>query len=145
MFQRATAPSADRIRPRSVPVRRAVLGGLMVLTLVAAGCGDDAQDTADSIQDSVGSAANTALARTQAETLRATIKAKGDGNADKYLSVTMLTEAIKDLPGNTKVNGIADTNGDGKDDDGKMEVVVNDATVCVSITGTNTEVDDGAC
>lgn len=111
MFQRATAPSADRIRPRTVPVRRALLGGLMALTLVAAGCGDDAQDTADSIKDSVGSTANTALARTQAETLRATIKAKGDANAD----------------------------------DGKMEVVVNNATVCVSITGTNTTVNDGAC
>jgi hypothetical protein len=130
-------------RPRRT--RTALLGGALAVTLLFAACGDDAKDTADSIKDQVGSAANTALARTQAETLRASIKAKGDGNADKYLSIAMLTEAAKSLPGNTTVNGITDANGDGKDDDGKMEVVVNDATVCVKISGTNTEVDDGAC
>ena len=145
MFQHATARSDDRIRPRALSARGALLGALLALTLLAAACGDDSKTATDAIKDSVGSAANTALARTQAETLRASIKAKGDNNADKYLSVTMLTEAIKDLPGNTTVNGLADANGDGKDDDGKMEVVVNDATVCVSISGTNTTVDDGKC
>ncbi len=115
------------------------VGALMLVS-----CGDDAPD-AGQIADQAGDLASQSAVRVQAETLRGVIKERGDGDAAKYRSISMLSGAVDDLPGDTTVSGLDDRDGDGQDDDGKLELVINGERACVAIEGTNTTVTSGAC
>lgn len=114
---------------------RGALAAVAVAAMITAACGDDSD---------AGGVADQALARGQAEILRGIIKTRAGDNSSEY-TVATLNAAIKDLPGNTTVNGLTDTNNDGKDDDGALEVVVENQRACLKISGTNTTVSNGSC
>jgi hypothetical protein len=114
-----------------------------------AACGDDsgksATDQIKSAASDVKESANQAAARALAESYRAALKAKGPGQPLR--TITLLNDVKGTLPGNPDISGIADGNGDGQDDDGKVEATVNDGHACVTIpaTGDLVDVNGGAC
>jgi hypothetical protein len=120
-------------------VRRAIVALAMAAAVMTA-CGDDSGVT-DTARDAVDSAG----ARAQAEVLRGLLKQRAGDDAAKYRSIAVLQEAVADLPGDTKVSGISDGDGDGLDDDGKLVVEMNGARTCFRVEGTNTTVGDDAC
>jgi hypothetical protein len=54
--------------------------------------------------------------------------------------VSVLREAADDVPGDPDVTGIEDGDGDGRDDDGKVELATGDQRACLTVAG-NGEVD----
>lgn len=116
---------------------------LATAILLLGACGDD-EDVDDARQDAEG-LVNQSAVRVQAEAFRGLLKTKGDGDAVKYVSMTVLQDALDDLPGDVTSSGLADTNNDGRDDDGRVQLEVNGEKACVSITGTDTTVSNGAC
>lgn len=132
---------------RDVPSRRSTRAGLFAalaaVALVLPACGDDSD--AGSVVDRAGDAVSQTAARAQAEALRGLLKTRADDDATRYRTVTVLNEAIKDLPGDTTVTGVADTDGDGLDDDGRVQVTMNGESACLAVSGTNTTVTNGAC
>jgi hypothetical protein len=106
-----------------------------VALLAGAGCGDDDKDDEpfEHLADSAG-------ARGVAEALRVSLGAQ-DLNEDQHVDdVAVIREAVDDLPGDPEVAGVEDGDGDGRDDDGKIEVRVNDEVACVTVHD-NGEVD----
>jgi hypothetical protein len=107
------------------------------LALGLAACDDDdrdelADDARDAIED-VEDAAGEASARGVAESLRGVILADDlDGGASRR-DVDVLEESVDDLPGEPEVTGIDDGDGDGRDDDGVVEVHVGDQRACLVI------------
>jgi hypothetical protein len=128
-----------------IPLR--TLSLCLTIGLTVAACGDDggASSTANSLKDQATGAINQGAARVQAEALRALIKEKADNKSDQYTSMTVLEKAIDALPGDPTVVGLTDANGDGKDDDGKLEVQMNGEKACVSISGKDINVDNNSC
>ena len=57
----------------------------------------------------------------------------------------MLQEAADGLPGDPTVEGIADTNGDGFDDDGRVEVRVEQERSCLTLPASGDDIDVGDC
>lgn len=107
----------------------------------------NAGSTVSSVQEEAADEVGEAGARAAAEAYRTALKVD-DGGDDKGLrSVDVLQENSKDLPGDPEVLRIADDDGDGLDDDGKVEVKVSDKVACVTVPETGKEVDvaDGAC
>jgi hypothetical protein len=115
----------------------------------AVGCSDDSGDSAlDQARDvasDVKENANDTAARAVAEAYRAALKAKGGGQSLR--TVTLLNEAADTLPGSPDISGITDSDGDGLDDDGKVQVKVNSGQACVTVpaTGDLVDVNGGAC
>jgi hypothetical protein len=114
-------------------------------------CSDETKskvkDAAKSAREDAANAAGTAAAYTEAQALRAALKAKDLKQGQTERDVSVLNQVVRDLPGDPKVTGIKDGNGDGKDDDGKVEVHVGDQAACLTISadGKDTNVDKGAC
>ena len=106
---------------------------------------DKAGDAVDSAKDDAAKAADTVQARTTAEALRASLKGNDTANKEGIRSVKAIQQAAEDLPGDPKVTGIED--GDGLDDDGKVQVTKDGKDACLSLpeTGEDTTVDDGPC
>jgi hypothetical protein len=122
---------------RSRTVQR--IGTLLIAGLLLFGfaaCGDskdDVDDAVDSAREKAEDVAGAVTARTAAEAVRAALQAEDLAPNQTVRDVTVLQEAVKDIPGDPKVTGIDDADGDGKDDDGKVQVVVGDQTACVAV------------
>ncbi len=87
-------------------------------------------------------AAQKAGARATAEGFRVSIKAQDtDDDTGGVRNVEALREAAEDLPGDPDVNGIRDGDGDGVDDDGFVELKVDDEFACVTLPESGDEVD----
>jgi len=131
------------------PARRRLrrAGMALALTGLAAGltvgCGDDGGDDPD---QSLGEVAESAGARGVAEALRLVLVEDDLGPDQHERDVDVLQESVNDLPGDPEVSGIEDTDGDGRDDDGKVEVHVNSEVACMSIAmDGDVDVTGGAC
>jgi glucose/arabinose dehydrogenase len=116
-----------------------------------ASCSDSTQDkvndAAQSVKEDAENAAGTVSANAVAQSLRAALKAKDLPNGTTERNVSVLRDAVRDLPGDPDVTGIEDRDGDGKDDDGKVQVNVGDQSACLTISrdGKDTNVDNGKC
>ena len=134
----------------------------LTLLLGASACSDDTNDKVSDAADSVGSDVSDAAgdiredaedgagavgARTQAEALRASLKVNDTANAEGVRSVAAIEEAASDLPGDVEVTGVEDADGDGLDDDGRVQVDQGDQSACVILPaeGEDTTVENGAC
>ena len=86
-----------------------------------------------------------------AEAIRLDLKRGGTAEKLGLRSVVALRKSadavVSKAPDNPQVSGIVDSNGDGKDDDGKLQVTVNGRSACLQVPalGTNTEVHNGVC
>ena len=124
--------------------RTAIAAVVVALGLVVTGCSDEDVDaTREELEDVTGAVG----ARSLAESLRAALKAK-ELAADEHLrDVATLRDAAADLPGDPEIVGIEDADGDGRDDDGKVEVRTGDQAACLTIAddGNDVDVADRAC
>ena len=92
--------------------------------------------------DEAEEAAEQTGARASAEAFRASLKAQDTDDASGGVrNVAALNEAADDLPGNVDVIGIIDSNGDGIDDDGFVEMQVGDEFACVTLPASGDEID----
>ena len=92
--------------------------------------------------DDVEEQANDATARAGAEAFRVSIKAQDtDDDSGGVRSVEALQAAAEDVPGDPDITGIEDSDGDGIDDDGFVEVHVGDQVACVQLPESGDEVD----
>ena len=136
------------VRPR--PVHAVLLAALLALTLTTA-CSEEtkenARDTAESLEDDAQKNADEVQARAAAEELRVRVKANESAQAQGPRSMTAIGESSVDLAGDPEVAGALDADGDGLDDDGKVQVNVGAASACLTLpaTGDDTSVDGGAC
>jgi hypothetical protein len=124
------AGSAGRTARRTLAAAAATLA-----LLAAGGCGDD-----DGDGEPFEQLAENAGARSVAEALRVSLQAQ-DLRDDQHVDdVATIEAAVDDLPGDPDLSGIEDGDGDGRDDDGKIGVRVNDEAACVTVHD-NGEVD----
>lgn len=145
----------DRRMKRVLPMQNrlsiALAAATLSLALVGTGCSsdtaDNAEDTVESASEDIEAGAEQATARATAESFRASLKANQDADEQGLRSVEVLQQVADDLPGDPDISGIEDGDGDGMDDDGKVEVTAGDEKACVIIpeTGTDTEVTNEAC
>lgn len=135
-------------------MRRSAVTALLatlLLLVFAAGCSsddvDDARETVESARDDAAEAIDETAARGQAEGLRAGLKVSDVADEEGVRSVSAIEEAAADLPGDPEVTGIDDGDGDGLDDDGKVQVTVDGSSACVSLpeTGEDIDVTGGEC
>jgi hypothetical protein len=141
----STRDRADRREGRRLwrPVALVALAGLALGLVV--GCGDDDDQAGDDSDDDLAEVAESAGARAIAEAYRLVLFADDHPDADRR-QVAILQESVDDLPGDPDITGITDDDGDGLDDDGKVEVRVNDEVACVSVaTDGGVDVTGGAC
>jgi hypothetical protein len=133
-----------RFRLWPLLVVAALVGGMFV----ACGSDDDGdgETDIDEIDDQAAEVTESAGARGVAEALRLVL-IEDDLDEDQHVrDVDVLQESVDDLPGDPDVQGIADEDGDGKDDDGKVEVLVNDEVACMSVSlDSDVEVTGGEC
>lgn len=108
---------------------------------------DEAGDNFEDGVDEVGTKADEAAARAAAEELRTRMKANDTANDEGIRSIAALEESAEDLTGDPDVTGIEDTDGDGLDDDGKVQVDVGDSSACLTLPeeGEDTSVEGGEC
>jgi len=92
--------------------------------------------------------AERAGARASAEAFRVSLEAQDTTDETGGVrSVRALLEATDDLPGDPNVVGLRDDDGDGIDDDGFVEVRVDDQYACITLpaAGDDVDVDGGRC
>ncbi|QXC63189.1 hypothetical protein KSP35_10600 [Aquihabitans sp. G128] len=108
---------------------------------------EDAKGNADAAGDAISDKAGEAAARAAAEDLRARIKANDTANDEGARSMSALNESIADVAGDPEVVGLKDDDGDGLDDDGKVQLDVDGASACVILpaSGEDTSVEGGSC
>ena len=124
-------------------MKRILVFLLVGSTVIVGACSDsNGKNAREQVEDAVGGA----TARAAGESMRVALEAQDMKNGETLRSVTVLQENANDVPGDPTVTGITDTDGDGKDDDGKVELKVGDKSACVTVTDQNdVSVDDGAC
>jgi hypothetical protein len=111
-------------------VRWPVVATFAVMSVLAGAC-----DEAEEVAEQTG-------ARASAEAFRASLQAQDtDNETGGVRNVEALNEAADDLPGNVDVIGIIDSNGDGIDDDGFVEMQVGDEFACVTLPASGDEID----
>ena len=126
--------------------------GLAVFVTLALGagvvaCSEDAQqkaeDALEAAKEDVENAADDTAARAQAEVFRTALRAADLDNDDDRRRIEVLEDAADEL-GDDVVVGIEDDDGDGRDDDGLVQVESNDQSACVRIAkdGDVTVTDD---
>ncbi len=124
-------------RPSSATRGRLVVLLLGLVAVAGVACSDDdvdaVADEAGDVASSVVDAAEDVSARSVAEAYRAALVADASGGASRR-QVQVLEETTGDLPGEPEVLGIDDGDGDGLDDDGRVEVRVNDQSSCLLIS-----------
>ena len=109
---------------------------------------DAADEAADRAEDAAGEAkeaAQDAGARAQAEAMRAAINGQDLAPGETVRSMAVLQEAADGLPGDPTVEGIADANNDGFDDDGRVEVRVSDQRSCLTLPESGDDLEVGNC
>ena len=108
---------------------------------------DEARKEAREAADAVEEAGKSASARAIAEAVRAALVVEDLEGDQNLRDVDVLREAVGDLPGDPQISGIEDSNGDGRDDDGQLEVVVNSERACLSLPDNSGDIDvkNGAC
>lgn len=134
-------------QPRTRGGRRRWLAVALPVALAVGGCGDEGDDADDDglVQEAEDLAESTG-ARALAEGMRSALIADDVGDDVDRRSVPVLQEAADNLPGTPDVSGIADADGDGRDDDGKVELRVDDEVACLTVArNEDVSVDDGAC
>lgn len=123
---------------------RRSLALVAVAAVALLGCDDDTtvEDVREEAEDVVG----TAGARGAAEAMRTSLEAR-DLDPDQTLrDVDVLEDAASDIPGDPEVTGIEDRDGDGRDDDGLVEITVGDQSACVTVENNGeVGVDNGTC
>jgi hypothetical protein len=126
--------------------------GLLVLAVVGlvvgSACDDETQDEAEEAVEGAKEKAGEAGARASAEAFRVSLKAQDTDDATGGVrNVEALRAAADDLPGDPDITGIADADGDGRDDDGYVQADVGDESACVTLpeTGDDIDVSGGAC
>jgi len=133
----------------AVPAR--LLAVLFASLLLVGACSestqDKAKDAAESAKEDAEDATGEAAARAAAEAYRGALKSDDAGDENGLRSIDVLEENAKDLPGDPEVSGIEDGDGDGADDDGKVQFDVSDKSACVTVpaSGEDVTVDDGDC
>jgi hypothetical protein len=122
------------------------------LALIPLACGDDDQSVEDRAQDAASDAADAVdekvdegLARGQAEILRERIKDAADGDETAWPTITVIEGAVADLPSDPEVTGVEDADGDGRDDDGKIGITIDESNACVTIGADDIDVTGDAC
>lgn len=107
----------------------------------------DVSESADSVVEDAEDGIGAAGARAQAEALRASLKGNDTANAEGVRSMTAIQEAAEDLPGDVEVSGVDDGDGDGLDDDGRVQVDQGDQSACLVLPaeGEDTTVEAGTC
>jgi hypothetical protein len=135
--------SRGRRRWRLVPVAAVMAAA----ALLVGACGDDEDgDAGGEIEREAGDLVEGAGARAVAEALRATLVSEDLGATEHALDIPVIQEAVADLPGSPDVTGIEDADGDGQDDDGRIQVEVEDEAACIDIAENGeTDVSGGAC
>ena len=122
---------------------------VLPLTLAAGACGDDDDDggdTDDGLAQQAEDLAESTGAVALAEGMRATLLAEDVGDDVDRRNVAVLQESAEDLPGDPDVAGITDADGDGRDDDGNVEVRVDDEVACLAVAPDgDVDVTDGSC
>lgn len=108
--------------------RLAALSLALVVGIVGAlgACGDDEKDDFERLAEGAG-------ARSVAEALRVSLLAQDLGDGQHVDDVAVIQAAVRDLPGDPDVLGVEDANGDGRDDDGKIDVRVDNEGACVTV------------
>ncbi len=108
---------------------------------------DDAAETAEDAGNELQETGDEAQARAAAEDLRARIKANDTANDEGPRSVAAIEESFEDVAGDPEISGLDDGDGDGLDDDGKVQIDVEDASACLTLpeSGEDTTVEGGAC
>jgi hypothetical protein len=111
--------------------------GIVAAIAFGASACDDANDQADEAVDDAREqaedAAGSAGARAQAEAMRVALQAKSLPADQTVRDVGVLQDAADSLPGDVTVSGLSDADGDGKDDDGKIQFTVGDQHACVTV------------
>jgi hypothetical protein len=138
-----------RDEPGTTGRRRRWAAVLVVpLALAGAACGDDETSDAgdEGIVQEVEDAGESAGALGLAEAMRVTLLAEDVGDDVDRHSVDVLRESADDLPGSPDVIGITDDDGDGRDDDGNVELRVDDEAACLTVEGdSDVAVGAGPC
>jgi hypothetical protein len=131
---------------------RKTLGAILsaLLLVLFAGCSDDTEDKVDdaaqSVREDAEDAAGSAAARATAESMRADLLANDLPENQTVRDVAVLQQTADDLPGDVQLSGVADADGDGKDDDGKVQVDVGDQSACLTVADNgDVDVSGGAC
>src|SRR5207248_5407674 len=120
-----------RLERKGAPMTRwSLVVMFAAVALLAVAC-DEAEETAKQTG-----------ARTSAAAFRVSVKAQDtDGDPGGVRNIQVLREAADDLPGGPRVLGIDDRNGDGIDDDGFVEVKVDDEFACVTLPESGDDVE----
>jgi hypothetical protein len=120
-----------------------ILAFLALGACLLAACGDsDGKNVREQVEDAAGDA----TARAAGESMRVALEAEDLNNGETLRDVKVLRENADDIPGDPNVSGISDSDGDGKDDDGKVELKVGDQAACVTVTERNdVSVDSDPC
>ena len=108
---------------------------------------EDLQEEAEDLKDEAATKADEGQARVAAEELRSRMKANDTANEEGVRSIAALEESAEDLAGDPEITGIEDGDGDGLDDDGKVQVTVDESQACLTLPeeGEDTTVEGGAC
>jgi hypothetical protein len=128
--------------------RMGLLALAVVGLVVGSACDDETQDEAEEAVEGAKEKAGEAGARASAEAFRVSLKAQDTDDATGGVrNVEALRAAADDLPGDPDITGIADADGDGRDDDGYVQADVGDESACVTLpeTGDDIDVSGGAC
>lgn len=112
------------------------------LGLVATACSDDTQDAVDTAVDQTS-----ALGIARAWQASLVGNETADTDPAGVRSVAVLEQSSEDLPGDPTIVGIDDADGDGADDDGTVQVDVEDQSACLTLpeSGNDIDVEGGAC
>lgn len=108
---------------------------------------EDAKETASDVKDNAEEGMGVAQARAAAIALQGGLKANQTARDDGARSVKAINEVADKIPGSPEISGVEDADGDGFDDDGKVQVTVGDYSACLTIeaNGTGSDISDGAC
>jgi hypothetical protein len=140
-----TERDAPRPVRRARPARRLAWTGIVVVLLAAIACSADDDSAGDDPDNDLGEQAASAEARAVAEALRVVILADGSDGPERR-EVASLQENVDDIPGDPDISGIADDDGDGLDDDGKIEITVDDEVACLTVAEAgDVDVTGGSC